>query len=91
MARYECIKKNRLPAQTRFGSLVERMFGATNTQFVHNLLGNTRITRNVRQVPKSVNPLLSRGPTIVLRTAIDEAISHFGPVVRARNELGQFV
>jgi putative transposase len=56
LARYECIKKNRPPAKSRFGSLVERMFGTTNTQFVYNLLGNTQITRNVRQVTKSVNP-----------------------------------
>jgi hypothetical protein len=32
------------------------MFGTTNTQFIYNLLGNTQITRNVRQVTKSVNP-----------------------------------
>jgi transposase InsO family protein len=56
LARYECIKKARPPAKARFGSLVERMFGTTNTQFLHNLLGNTQITRNVRQVTKSVNP-----------------------------------
>ena len=56
LARYECTKKARPPAQARFGSLVERVFGTTNTQFVHNLLGNTQITRNVRQVTKSVNP-----------------------------------
>lgn len=56
LARYECTKKARPPAQARFGSLVERIFGTTNTQFVHNLLGNTQITRNVRHVTKSVNP-----------------------------------
>lgn len=56
LARYECIKKARPPAKARFGSLVERIFGTTNTQFIHNLLGNTQIMRNVRQVTKSVNP-----------------------------------
>jgi transposase InsO family protein len=56
LARYECTKKVRPPAQPRFGSVCERLFGTTNTQFVHNLLGNTQITRNVRQVTKSVNP-----------------------------------
>src|SRR5229473_3348832 len=56
LARYECIKKARPPAKARFGSLVERMFGTTNTQFIYNLLGNTQITRNVRQVTKSFNP-----------------------------------
>jgi transposase InsO family protein len=56
LARYECTKKTRPPAQARFGSLVERAFGTTNTQFIYNLLGNTQITRNVRHVTKSVNP-----------------------------------
>jgi len=56
LARYECTKKTRPPAQARFGSLVERVFGTTNTQFLYNLLGNTQMTRNVRQVTKSVNP-----------------------------------
>ena len=56
LARYECIKKTRPPAKARFGSLVERAFGTANTQFIHNLLGNTQIMRNVRQVTKAVDP-----------------------------------
>ena len=56
LARYECMKKTRPPAKARFGSICERLFGVANTQFVHNLTGNTQITRNVRQVTKSVNP-----------------------------------
>jgi len=56
LARYECTKKTRPPAKARFGSLVERLFGTANTQFIHNLKGNTQITRNVRQVTKSVDP-----------------------------------
>lgn len=56
LARYECTKKTRPPAKARFGSVVERLFGTCNTQFVHNLRGNTQITRNVRQVTASVDP-----------------------------------
>lgn len=56
LARYEVTKKTRPPAQARFGSICERLFGTTNTQFIHNLRGNTQITRNVRQVTKSVSP-----------------------------------
>jgi putative transposase len=56
LARYECTKKTRPPAKARFGSVCERMFGTANTHLVHNLLGNTQIMRNVRQVTKSVNP-----------------------------------
>lgn len=56
LARYECIKKTRPPAKARFGSCCERLFGTTNTRFIHNLQGNTQITRNIRQVTKSVDP-----------------------------------
>jgi transposase InsO family protein len=56
LARYECVKKTRPPAKARFGSICERLFGTTNTQFIYNLRGNTQITRNVRQVTKGVNP-----------------------------------
>lgn len=56
LARYQCIKKTRPPAKARFGSVCERLFGTTNTQFIHNLRGNTQITRHVRQVTKSVDP-----------------------------------
>ena len=56
LARYECIRKTRPPTKARFGSVCERMFGTANSQFVHNLRGNTQITRNVRQVTKAVDP-----------------------------------
>jgi transposase InsO family protein len=56
LARYECTKKVRPAAKARFGSICERLFNTTNTQFIHNLRGNTQITKNVRQVTKPVNP-----------------------------------
>ena len=56
LARYECTRKTRPPTKARFGSVCERMFGTANTQFVHNLRGNTQMTRNVRQVTKAVDP-----------------------------------
>ena len=56
LARYECTKKTRPPAQPRFGSVCERLFGTSNTQLIHNLAGNTQVTRNVRQVTKEVDP-----------------------------------
>jgi putative transposase len=56
LARYECTKKQRPPAQSRFGSICERLFGSANTQFFHNLRGNTKIVRNVRQVTKGNSP-----------------------------------
>lgn len=56
LATFECTKKHRPAAKGRFGAVCERLFGTNNTQFVHNLAGNTQIMRNVRQVTKSVNP-----------------------------------
>jgi putative transposase len=56
LARYECTKKTRPVAQPRFGSVCERLFGTTNTRFIHNLIGNTQITREVRQMTRAVDP-----------------------------------
>ena len=56
LAVYNCTKKHRPPADARFGNVVERLFGTTNTQFVHELCGNTQILRKHRQVTKSVRP-----------------------------------
>jgi putative transposase len=56
LARYECTKKTRPPAEARFGSVCERLFGTTNTMFIHNLRGNTQLMKNARQVTKSINP-----------------------------------
>lgn len=56
LARYQCTKKTRPPSKARFGSVCERLIGTLNTEFVHNLRGNTQITRNARQVTKGVDP-----------------------------------
>ncbi len=64
LARFECTKKTRPPAKARFGSVCERLFGTSNTHFIHNLAGNTQITKNVRQVTKSVDPKRHAGWTL---------------------------
>jgi putative transposase len=56
LAYYSCTKASRPWAKPRYGSVIERLFGTANTQFVHNLLGNTQITKPVRQVTKAVDP-----------------------------------
>ena len=56
LAVYEREVKRRPPAKPRYGSILERIFGTTNTMFIHNLYGNTKIMKNVREVTKSVNP-----------------------------------
>ncbi|WP_353054829.1 Mu transposase C-terminal domain-containing protein [Bacillus thuringiensis] len=54
---HEINKKERPPAKSRFGNVIERLFGTSNSNFIHNLQGNTKIMKNVRQVTKKVNPV----------------------------------
>ncbi len=70
LARFECTKKTRPPAQARFGSVCERLLGTANTQFFHNLRGNTQVTRNVRQVTKQNDP--SQAATWTLPALFDK-------------------
>lgn len=56
LAMFEITKKVRPPAEARFGSVIERMFGTTNTMFLYNLQGNTQMTKNVRQMTKKLDP-----------------------------------
>lgn len=53
---YGCEKKTCPGAKPRYGSVIERLFGTVNTQYVYNLLGNTQIMKQVRQVTKSIAP-----------------------------------
>lgn len=53
---YGCIRATRPWAKPRYGSVCERLFGTANTQFIHNLTGNTQIMKQVRQVTKSIAP-----------------------------------
>jgi transposase InsO family protein len=56
LARYNRGLKTRPAGKPRFGTVIERLFGTTNQDFIHNLLGNTQIMQKVRQVTKAVNP-----------------------------------
>ncbi|MDR0534668.1 MAG: Mu transposase C-terminal domain-containing protein [Verrucomicrobiales bacterium] len=53
---FHCHKKTRPPAEARFGAVLERHFGASNTRFFHNLAGNTKLTRTPRAVTKNFDP-----------------------------------
>ena len=57
LAYYKCNHKYRPSGEPRYGSPVERVFGTTNTLWLHELQGNTQILKNNRQVTKSVNPI----------------------------------
>jgi putative transposase len=56
VARYSGLKKTRPGAKPRFGSVIERLFGTANTEFVYNLLGNTQAAKRLRQMTKEVDP-----------------------------------
>lgn len=48
--------KIRPPHQARFGSPLESTYHSANCHLFHNMEGNTKITKNVRQVTKSNDP-----------------------------------
>lgn len=43
-------------AKARFGAVIERLFGTTQSQLIHQMEGNTKLMRHVRSVTKSVMP-----------------------------------
>jgi hypothetical protein len=49
-------KKTRPWKKPRFGSTIERLFDTANTNFFHNLEGNTQSMKNPRMVSHSFNP-----------------------------------
>ncbi len=42
--------------QPRFGSVVERLFGTTTTELLHQLRGNTQASKTPRQMTRAVDP-----------------------------------
>lgn len=53
---YHCTKSTRPWAKPHYGSVCERLFRTSNAEFTHNLLGNTQVMKQVRQVTKSMQP-----------------------------------
>jgi transposase InsO family protein len=56
LAFYSVTRKLRPPHKARFGSEIERLFGTTLSQIIHNLKGNTKAMKNPRMVSSSFNP-----------------------------------
>lgn len=54
--RHGCSIRFRPAGKPRYGSVMERIFGTTNSQFIHLLEGNTQLMKNPRSVTKSVLP-----------------------------------
>lgn len=49
-------KLERPPQQPRFGSVIERLFGKTNTEMLNQLRGNTQASKIPRQMTDEVDP-----------------------------------
>ncbi|WDQ32191.1 TnsA endonuclease N-terminal domain-containing protein [Paenibacillus marchantiae] len=56
LAMFRSGKKQRPAGKPRYGSVIERLFGTTNTRFIYNLLGNTQSTKDVRTLTPKNNP-----------------------------------
>jgi putative transposase len=56
LARYFITKKERPPAAPHFGSVVERLFGTTTTEFLNQLRGNTQAQRPPHSLTPEVDP-----------------------------------
>lgn len=56
LARFHVHKKTRPSSKARFGSVCERIFGTTNTRFIHTLLGNTQHSKNPRTMTPETDP-----------------------------------
>ena len=52
----EMDKEERPATKPRFGAVIERMFGITNTGLVHELSGNTKLLRRARTLSSSHHP-----------------------------------
>ena len=53
---YHCTKATRPWAKPHYGSVCERLFRTSNTEFIHTLVGNTQVMKQVRQVTKAMHP-----------------------------------
>jgi len=53
---YGCSIRYRPGGKPRYGSVMERIFGTTNTKFIHQLEGNTQLMKNPRSLTKAVLP-----------------------------------
>ncbi|MFL5653498.1 MAG: Mu transposase C-terminal domain-containing protein [Ktedonobacteraceae bacterium] len=56
LTRHFVTKKDRPASQPRMGSVIERLFGTTTTQLLHQLLGNTQASKQPRQMTREVDP-----------------------------------
>lgn len=56
LAWYGVEKRERPPRQPRYGAPVERILGIATKDFIGSLPGNTKVTKNIRQMTPEVDP-----------------------------------
>ena len=56
LAIFGVTKFERPARKPRFGCILERLFGTTNTEFIYNLRGNTQASKKPRENTPEVNP-----------------------------------
>ncbi len=71
---YHCTKATRPWAKPHYGSVCERLSRTSNTEFIHNLLGNTQVMKQVRQVTKAMQPQEHAAWTLV--SILSEMVDH---------------
>lgn len=74
LARMETHKKSRPAAKSRFGSVIERLFGINNQLLVHNLVGNSQALQRPRSMSPSHDP---RKLAVWTLPALTEALNDF--------------
>lgn len=74
MGRFKLVQMFRPAATPRFGSYLERYNGRINSKLIHNLPGNTKITKHVRMLVESHDP--KRLATLSLEE-LDEVVAEF--------------
>lgn len=74
MARFRLVQMFRPPATPRFGSYLERYNGRINSKLIHNLPGNTKLTKHVRMLVESHDP--KRLATLSLEE-LDDVVAEF--------------
>jgi transposase InsO family protein len=80
LARMETHKKSRPAAKSRFGSVIERVFGVNNQTFVHNLRGNSQALQKPRSMSPSHDP---RALAVWTLPALTDAFEGFVDTVYA--------
>lgn len=80
--RHGCSLRFRPGGKPRYGSVMERIFGTTNTQFIHLLEGNTQLLKNPRSLTKSVLPENFAAWTL---PQLHGALEHFFTEVYGKN------